>query len=339
MSFFSMKGLAFVIGQRDFCPIYYLSGPHDSLIKYESSGSEDEQNFFRQITSTREPTDFENFLYLINRTARAGVLRVVVANKELGGKAGQIVEPWTLNQAVAAQAQARQSLPATQVFPRWQDALRSALPPLDAPTQDSHFGYLLKDDAGEYVAMLPDEDLKRIFVSHPAGIALPEGRPKLPSGFYLHAIYCSLASQHFPTVPKEQWLSENFFTGAALAAAVALVGADEPELALYLRANDGALLMYRCTGSEAQTRLFGTEGADIDKRLKDGSLSPSAFVRQVADVGTLTVMEAGRVWDKVGVVGPQWQAFAKIHDRLSPAFVKTDDVARYLHYKVGSPHR
>lgn len=339
MSFFSMKGLAFVIGQRDFCPIYYLSGPHDSLIKYESSGSEDEQNFFRQITSTREPTDFENFLYLINRTARAGVLRVVVANKELGGKAGQVVEPWTLNQAVAAQAQARQSLPATQVFPRWQDALRSALPPLDAPTQDSHFGYLLKDDAGEYVAMLPDEDLKRIFVSHPAGIALPEGRPKLPSGFYLHAIYCSLASQHFPTVPKEQWLSENFFTGAALAAAVALVGADEPELALYLRANDGALLMYRCTGSEAQTRLFGTEGADIDKRLKDGSLSPSAFVRQVADVGTLTVMEAGRVWDKVGVVGPQWQAFAKIHDRLSPAFVKTDDVARYLHYKVGSPHR
>ncbi|WP_455825891.1 hypothetical protein [Pseudomonas graminis] len=336
MSFFSMKGLAFVIGQRDFCPIYYLSGPHDSLIKYESSGSEEEKNFLRQITSTDEPTDFESFIFLINVTARSGVLRVVIANKEWGGKAGQIVEPWTLNQTVDPVAQSRQVLPSTQVFRRWQDALRSALPPLDAPTQDSHFGYLLKDDAGDYVAKLPDADLKRIFVSRQESIALPKGRPTLPSGFYLHAIYCSLARQHFPTVPKEQWLSQNFFTGAVLATATALAASDEPDLELYLRANDGALLMYRCTGSEAQTRLFGTNGADLDKRLKDGSLSPSAFVRQVAAVGTLTVMDAGRVWDKVGVVGPQWKAFAKLHDTLSPAFVKTDDVARYLHYQAGS---
>ncbi|MHA6573050.1 hypothetical protein [Pseudomonas yamanorum] len=335
ISFFSMGGLRFVIENRDFCPIYYLSGPHDSLIKYESSGSAEESHFLRTIKGSRASDVFEDFMFFIKITARSGVLRVVVPNTELGGKAGQIVEPWALNQPVADVSQSRQSQPSTQVFLRWQDAIRSALPPLDAPTQDSHFGYLLKDDAGEYVAMLPDADLKSIFVNLPAGASLPKGRPKLPSGFYLHAIYCSLAKQHFPKVPKEQWLSESFFTADVLAMAAVLAASDEPDLELYLRTNDGALLMYRCTGSEAQTRLFGSNGADIGKRLKDGTLSPSEFVRQVAGVGTLTVLEAGQVWDKVGVVDEHWRSFTRIHQSLSQAFVNGDDVARYLHYAIG----
>ena len=337
ISFFSMGGLRFVIENRDFCPIYYLSGPHDSLIKYESSGSAEESRLLRTIKGSRASDVFEDFIFFINVTARSGVLRVVIPNKELGAKAGQIIEPWALNQPVTAIAQSNQSLPATQVFHRWQDAIRSALPPLDAPTQHSHFGYLLKDDAGAYVAMLPDADLKNIFASTPAGASLPKGRPKLPSGFYLHAIYCSLAKQHFPKVAKEQWLSENFFTGAILATATALVASDEPDLELYLRANDGALLMYRCTGSEAQTRLFGSRGADIDKRLKDGTLSPSAFVRQVAGVGTLTVMETGRVWDRLGVVGQQWRAFSRIHETISPLFVSPDDAALYIYDSLKAP--
>ncbi len=332
LSFFSMKALAFVIERRDFCPIYYLSGRYDSLIKYESSGSQEEQHFLRKLNSSQEPTDFEDFIFLINVTAGAGVLRVVMPNKELGGKAGQIVEPWTLNQAVSEAAQSRQAEPSTQIFRRWQDAIRSALPPLDAPTQASHFGYLLKDDAGEFVAKLPEAALKHIFDNAPPGMALPKGRPKLPSGFYLQGIYASLARQDITPVAAESWLAQSFFTAASLATAVALAATDEPDLEFYLRADDGALLMYRCTGSAAQTQLFANRGAGIDRRLKDGSLSPSVFVRQVAAVGTLTVMETGRVWDVAGVVGPQWRAFEHTHQSLSPAFVTTDDAARYLHY-------
>lgn len=332
LSFFSIKGLAYVIERRDFCPIYYLSGRYDSLIKYESSGSQEEKKFLSQLTTSREPTDFEDFIFLINVTAGAGVLRVVTPNKELGGKAGQIVKPWTLNQPVSELAQSRQAEPSTQVFRRWQDAIRSALPPLDAPTQASHFGYLLKDDAGDFVATLPDAALKHIFEHAPPGMALPKGRPKLPSGFYLHAIYASLARQDITPVAGESWLARSFFTAASLATAVALAATDEPDLEFYLRADDGALLMYRCTGSAEQARLFANRGADIDRRLKEGTLSPSAFVRQVAAVGTLTVMDTGRVWDVAGVVGQQWRAFEHVHQSLSPAFVTADDAARYLHY-------
>jgi hypothetical protein len=331
-SFFSIKGLAYVIERRDFCPIYYLSGRYDSLIKYESSGSQEEQHFLSKLTTSRESDEFEDLIFLINVTARVGVLRVVTPNKELGGKAGQIIEPWTLNQAVSEAAQSRQAEPGTQVFKRWQDAIRSALPPLDAPTQASHFGYLLKDAAGEFVAKLPDAALKSVFESAPPGMSLPKGRPKLPSGFYLQGIYASLARPDIPPVAGETWLAQSFFTAASLATAVALAATDEPDLEFYLRADDGALLMYRCTGSAAQAQLFANRGAAIDRRLKEGTLSPSAFVRQVAAVGTLTVMETGRVWDVAGVVGPQWRAFENIHQSLSPAFVTADDAARYLHY-------
>ncbi len=335
LSFFSIKGLAFVIEQRDFCPIYYLSGRHGSLIKYESSGSQEEKHFLRKLNSSRESDEFEDLIFLINVTARVGVLRVVTPNKELGGKTGQIVEPWTLNQAVSEVAQSRQAEPGTQVFRRWQDAIRSALPPLDAPTQASHFGYLLKDDAGEFVAMLPDAALKSIFDRAPPGMSLPKGRPTLSSGFSLLGIYASLARKDIPPVAAETWLAQSFFTAASLATAITLAATDEPDLEFYLRADDGALLMYRCTGSAAQAQLFANRGADIDRRLKDGTLSPSAFVRQVAAVGTLTVMETGRVWDVAGVVGPQWRAFEHIHQTLSPAFVTTDDAARHLHYWAG----
>lgn len=334
-SFFSMKGLIFIIGQREFCPIYYLSGLHDSLIKYESSGSITETGFLRTLETTRPPTDFEDFIFLINLTARSGVLRVVVANKELGGKAGQIVEPWTLNQTVAQLAQSRQSLPGTQVFRRWQDAVRSALPPLDARTPESYFGYLLKDDAGDYVAMLPDAALNKIFAAAPNALALPKGRPKLPSGFYLHGIYCSLAAKAGPTVARESWLAESFFTASVLATGVTAAASDDMDINLYLRANDGALLVYNCTGSEAQKQLLADQGKPIDKRLKAGTLSPSELVRQVAAVGTLTVVATGQVFTRVGVVDQQWRAFESIHQSLSPAFVKADDAARYVHYQAG----
>lgn len=328
-SFFSFNGLRFIIEKRGFCPIYYLSGLWDSLLKYESSGSEGEARFLRVLKTTRLPSDFDAFIDLINLTARVGVLRVVVANAEWGAKAGQVVEPWSLNQAVLDTAQSRQATPYTEVFRRRQDAIRSALPPLEMSTGDSYFGYLLTDDGNEFVAMLPTDDLKHALTSTQGKLSLPAGRPRLPSGFYLHGIYCSLAVSDLPGAARESRLAESFFPAAILARAVALAATDELGLDLYLRANDGALLVYHCTGSAAQIQLLGNRGTDIDSRLKAGTLRPAQFIRQLAAVGTLTVIDSGQVWDKVGVVGPDWRAFERLQQGLGPTFVSADDAARY----------
>ncbi|MDY7530641.1 hypothetical protein RGV33_02930 [Pseudomonas sp. Bout1] len=336
-SFFSMKGLVFIIEQRAFCPIYYLSGLHDSLIKYESTGSKTEADFLRVLKISRPPTDFENFIFLINSAARAGVLRVVVPNGVWGGKAGQVVEPWTISQTVEKVAQERQTPPHTQVFRHVKDAIRSALPPLDPSLQDmslqgTYFGYLLIDDEREYVAHLPEAALKHVFALRHPKLTLPKGRPKLPSGFYLHGIYCSLLPATPPIVTKQTWLADCFFTASSLATAFAMVADDEQGMDFYLRANDGALLVYHCTGSPEQLRLVADQGRAADERLKAGTLTPAEFVREVAAVGTLTVLETGQVWDKAGIVGQDWRPYARILDSLSPVFVTADDAARYQHY-------
>jgi len=336
-SFFPINILRIIIQVRMLCTRYYLSGFYGSLIQYESSGSATEASFLNQLMAAKPAADFDDYIAFINETARAGYLRVIVANAELGGKPGQLLAPWTLNQTLSQIGQDALAPLASQVSRRWHDAVRSVLPPLGFARQESLFGYLYKSASNQYVAEFPSDELKAAFALTSGKLSLPKVH-KADSEFLTFGIYCSLSPQAKPTVAKESWLAENFFTASALAAVVMMAGTDDLGLHFYLRANDGALLMYHCTGSQAQSQLFANRGADLDGRLKDATLSPSEFVRQVAAVGTLTVVEPGRVWDKAGVVGPQWRAFAKVHASLSPAFVTADDVARYLHYKVGSPH-
>lgn len=333
-SFFPINILRLTIQLRMLCTRYYLSGFHGSLIQYESTGSAAEAKFLSKLMVAKPTADFDDYIAFINETARAGYLRVIVANAELGGKPGQLLPPWTLNQTLSQVGQDALAPLASPVSRRWQDAVRSVLPPLGFARQESLFGFLYKNPLNQYVAEFPSDRLKAVFALTSGKLSLPKV-PKADSDFLTFGIYCSLSPQAGPVVAQESLLAENFFTASALAAVVMMAGTDGLGLHFYLRANDGALLMYHCTGSEAQSRLLANRGADIDNRLKAGSLSPSAFVRQVAAVGTLTVVEAGQVWDKTGVVGPQWRAHEHLHQSLSPAFVTTDDAARYLHYQVG----
>ena len=206
-------------------------------------------------------------------------------------------------------------------------------------------GLILKRDGkDEFVATCAQvRNEPRFHVSH----LLPmdaDGKFRLPDEHRIVGFYCEPPTERSRVALKQPWLYRSFFSPLGLASAtqqaglIASLQVPGQPLGLYQRTADGALLRYQFSYSDAETDL-NRDDAATETALLDGSLTPQAFVLNVAAAGVLTVLATNPIWDQAGVVMAHWRPFSNIPPvTVGPAFITPDDAARWAHNQIGT-HR
>ncbi len=336
-SFFTENDQVFVLAHRGFSDVHYLSGHEGSLLKYVSTGSALEKKLREDLSGRVDQPLFAYFEEPIHRLAAAGELSVVVGNAAWGAR-GRVT-------------QAPGPVPPEQpLFTRLYDDANTAVHRVWsrlAPAPGSpQWGMVLKHVSDEaYAASMPISAAKGMPTLESQFPLGADGRGQLPVNYRVEALYL-LSSVPERAPANEAWLYRAFFFPAQIAQGIMQSRIETylldkaRGLALYRVTSEGALLRYRCSGSERETSLMGRDNKGLIKRtgLQDellaGRLTPRQFVAQVAAAGELVVETTGGVWDKAGVVDAQWQPYALRQPPLSPAFISADDAARYAHGKV-----
>jgi len=324
----------------------YLSGPDGTLLKYTSSGSPAERDYYRWHEAGarpgREPWT-RDALSIINKLATLGELKVLVSNADWGHSVGVVPPDWQRGQGFSTGRVTELPL-MTRVCASAERAVLAALKSRGAHSA----GLLLKKlTAEEYVATH----------SRPAGLAAwdpqkvfplrADGQLQLPKGYALEGFY-SVSLGEPEWLPLAQpWLYENFFTPGDIALAIAANGRSQRwsgkrSLSLYLQTRDQAMLQYAFSASAVEAAL-SVEQADgtiadngVQARLTAGTLRPREFVSMLILAGRLSVVRGSALWAQLGPVGLDWQPFAHFNwPVLSHGFLSADDAARYAHEQIG----
>ncbi|EJM18339.1 hypothetical protein PMI21_02186 [Pseudomonas sp. GM18] len=324
-------------GQR-----HYLSGPDGSLIKYESTQPAEEKKLFEQGFKSFGPfTDVE---LLIQKVATTGTLSVLVPNDQWGGVRGNVSASWTLGTAAV-----RDPSPVQPFFGSVCDQVDKAIEAVAVavavavtitPTSGSlYLGFVLTSaGSSECMATYPvlsSQPAAELYKTFPMSA---DRKLQCLLDFDLNGVYFMSHSDGAQSA-SEPWLYERFFSPDELAAGLEFSLGDVyrqeyPDyLRVYARTRDGAVLQYRPSGHLHEVPL--EDSADLNIRLKAGTLKPGDYVKQVAAAGELTVLKDSALWDVVGNVGTDWQPYARSR-RLSPAFLMADDAARFAHEYIGS---
>ncbi|MBJ2289458.1 DUF4329 domain-containing protein [Pseudomonas sp. MF5691] len=346
ISFFSSADQAFIIGNREFAPAHYLSGPEGSLLKYMSSGSAAEQKLLKQLTGELEIEPFTDFEGAIWGFADVGDLRVVLPDRVWGGARGRISRGWRLGNPVAPAGSVQEQPFFTPVAGMGHVAALIALNNLDSLPPAAYQGFVLKHQTrSSYVATLPvaaGSTLASLFPTR------ADGQPKLLSNYRVVGVYRNAPCFEPGQLPaSEAWLYKRFASPAlwvdAMTQAIATFGLQIAGLGfkLYLQTADNALLHWQVPSAQTANELFSVAGQAVTDNgnqaaLRDGSLTPREFVRRVIRAGELVVLQQGGLWN---VLGP-------MHDLeqlplgsgamvLSASFLTADDAARHAHEKIG----
>lgn len=343
MNFFTDVEKAFMLRHRGFAKAFYLSGAETCLLKYEPSGSPEEDLLAEEIRNERPTGTFYLVEEIIDELARAGRLSMVIPNTLWGNVRGQFVGNWIATEPVN-KAKVPTEQPFCSPIDDQPDELVGKFVSADSANADVEFmGAILKaQGTQEYVATFPWRErtsLAAVLDEFPRHM---DGGPRLPAGFHIDGFYAVTHAKPAHLPAQQDWLYKNFFAPFELAALITQSRrADalrDPEhgLTLYKRTHTKALLSYTCSGSEAETALMEDNGETLQKALKAGTLTTFEFVLQVAAAGRLMVVQDGNIWDKTGQVGPGWEPFERIRQSLSPAFLTADDAARHAHFQMNS---
>lgn len=334
MSFYSVPDISFNYQDRARFAAAYLSGPDGALLKYQPSGSAAEAGFVHWL-ETNGPWESVHahdgtLEGVYKKLASVGQLTFVLSSAAWGGSIGAVPADWQPYQAFSAAA-----LPVAcgPVFNDKLEVFSYAWSLIQRTPAARQQVLILQQTAGEgYVASEPQT---------------PDALPLLPAGWHLHGIYVHSRPLpgHYPAL--EGWLYKNFVSPPELAGHIARFRqysqGGQPTLgaSLYLRMRDEAVLRYRFSGSAAESELFTRDehGEVIDHgiqaALSSGQRLTRDYVRQVAAAGELSVEKTSALWDRPGVVDPQWQPYADFSlPALSGAFLTADDAARHAHERI-----
>lgn len=327
-SLFSLNDMASIFEHSHLVPAHYLSGPDGSLLKFVDAAPEAARRLFTGLSPSqrRELDIFNEYVPLL---AEAGELWVIVANPAWGGTRGRVSKSWTLGTQLHAGS-------LQPLFARVTSTpdFGSLLPVSRQAPAKPVFGYQLKA-VGREEYMVPVQAWERSVLTPPARLfpMRSDGGVKLPANFRINAVYCRDPS-------NAAWHPAHFFSPTLLAAVAEQLRA-APELyhrdnrlSLVLRASDGALLSYRFSATDAEGQFLGAGGVTVDTQLKDGTLTPRAFIERMAAIGELEVVEVGSVWRHIGRALTDEPPFAQLQRSMSPAFITADDAARYLHERI-----
>lgn len=336
MSFYSVPDISFNHQDRARFTLAYLSGPDGALLKYQPSGSAAEAGFVHWL-DTGGPWESVHahdgtLEGVYKKLASVGQLTFVLSSPAWGGSVGTVPGDWQPYRAFSAPA-----LPVAcgPVFSDTLEALAHAWSLIQRRPTARQRALILQDTTGEHVV-----------ISEPQA---PGALPVLPTGWHLHGIYVHSRPLpgHYPAL--EDWLYKNFVSPRELAGHIAQFREDSrgPHstlgASLYMRMRDEAVLRYRFSGSAVESSLFtrDEDGEVIDNgiqaALSSGQRLTRDYVRQVAEAGELSVEKTSALWDRIGVVGDQWQPYADVaRPLLSNAFLTADDAARHAHERIGA---
>lgn len=336
---FSYTDIERIIENGSVVPAHYLSGPGDALIKYVVSGSIRE----RELVSRLRPEDrrpFDFFTDYIPLVAAAGELSVVLANSAWSGTRGRVGEKWALGMPLEAE-------PLQPLFAKITATsnLGDLLRQREAPV----FGYQLKA-IGKEEYIVPVQEWESIWPPPPEAL-FPEGSGggvTLPSDFRISALYCRQGT-------PENWQNHHFFSTKLIATVAERQGAlpglysRETGMRVVMLSGEGALLSYRLSGTDAEAKFLGPDGATVEEQLEAQRLTPRQYVDRLAGIGELEVLETGGRWHSLGRHLPpkapatpvppvpsvlRVNLVETLQTSMSPAFITADDAARYLHDRV-----
>ncbi|MCU1763807.1 DUF4329 domain-containing protein [Pseudomonas sp. 14P_8.1_Bac3] len=343
VSFFSDPDKLFMIRHQYFCPAFYLSGSPGCLLKYQPSGSLAETQLLQRLEEGRAPDSLVYTEEVVDELAKVGVLSLIVPNELWGNRRGQFDGDWAINHPVNTLTVATEQPFYTPIFDQATKAIDEVMNANSANAGFEFMGFILKAlGKEEYVATLPWRDGTSMGFGLDEFPARETGGPRLPSGLRIDGVYSVSQAKPAQVPARQAWLYKNFFSPVELAEVIAQsrknIYLQDPQrgLTVYRRTASKALLSYTCSGSAAETALMAAGGDTTQKALKAGTLLPFEFVQQVAAAGRLTVLQTGNVWDKVGIVGPAWRPFERIHQSFSPAFLTADDAVRHVHYQMAA---
>ncbi|KAA8560339.1 hypothetical protein FX985_00377 [Pseudomonas extremaustralis] len=295
----------------------YLFGPQGSILRYQLTGSTDEEALKQQLmplnslkgdpwdndierqfrNGTLHPGDF------VAQVAKAGDLRVVKGN-ELWGFARRLSGAFVPYVESAAPLEIKQVFADAQcspLFTQAYDAVRYAQRQ-SSPQALVQFGYVLKSvKKNVYMTTLPliRADYTRF------GQVFVDGL--LPQGYTLVGLYLCASTQAI--APSNDEMASHFFSPQELANGVRFVSdlAKNGALPLYLMCAEGALLRYSFRKNGRQALYVLTSQAPLaGRQLLGGTLAVADYVRGLAAVGELYVRVRSAVWGKEQAVTPQW---------------------------------
>ncbi|WP_037007041.1 hypothetical protein [Pseudomonas asplenii] len=370
------------IGERESIPYRYFSGSDGSLIRYTASGSAHEQVLFKQLSppADRPLQVMDNALQRRIGSARTddrGVLATYARDLLQAGELLVLVPGtiWTHKGVVSSLSSTADGFRAgnsrqasnhghATAFPDLspvhidaQDALRHALARAHQ-ADDTLFGFIFKK-AGreEYVSTAAVADAGsrfnryRVFPEHVDLFKM------IAQGYDFEGVYVAPPVRQgavgLPADPTYRHLigARDLAHLIATARGVCPVSQTpglESSVNLYLSMPDGALLQYQVEvfpvqDETAEGAVFASDGIPTQGQLEDGTLTPLAYLRQVAATGKLKVLRSGSFWSTPGPIGATWAPSrqpAKLAERydVGPLFNHADDAAHYSHQRINRRH-
>ena len=359
LSFFSPGDIAFTIQHRYFTKTHYLSGLNGSLIKYVSSGSREEAEYYPKLTNLTDPNTpypVKKMQDYILKVASIGQLTVLQTSEIWGGKTGRVDQSFKIYKA-----EARLDLPEkvlnipaySQVYSSLKTALRRMRQRVLSMTEHQ-YGVILKHQTkDEYV--LTEPVVGKAFTSPMDHMFLKGEGDDLSyyvePGFNLFGIYYGCATYYDPSkVPaNEKRIFKSFIPpesmrGALVLARMARASAQATALPIYIASRDGALLQYSSLLASAEGPYLALEpgGEDVimARDVLAGHVSPAEYIRGLARAGQLSVLYGSDLWGGAGPVTGQWKAYRDFQRRThGPLFKSADDAARYAHKKIDRRHK
>lgn len=349
MNFFSPPDVIFTVGMRGFARAGYLSGLNGSLIKYVPSGSDAEhalvQAYQKGIIRAKRLIEY------VHELSAAGELSVIQTNDIWGWKVGKVGADFSIYVPAAgidAPSKRVQQPAYSPVFTTLLEAVKfTRLRQYQQPEQQ--YGYILKyQDKEQYLATEPVVGAPTPFSPDGVFTFNAAGAVVIPRNLDVIAQYYCDSLYHDPAqVPAQQaQVYKRFIEPGALAHSLRLALALRfdrpiPPLPLYITVRDGALLTYQPSSTFAEepyVRLLSVAeggGLAIKRDLLSGHVTPTAYIRGLAQMGTLQVVYHSDVWGQPGQVKPDWTPYARLRRRaLSPSFATAEDAARYVHQKI-----
>ncbi|UZE30848.1 Ig-like domain-containing protein [Pseudomonas asplenii] len=369
------------IEERSSIRYRYFSGSDGSLIRYTASGSAHEQVLFKQLAPAidRPLERMDNALQRrigSGKSEDQGVLLTYARDLLQAGELLVLVPSaiWVHKGVVSSLDSTADGFRAgngrqaanhghATAFPELspvhidaQDALRHALAQVRQQSA-TLFGFIFKKTGREeYVATtaVPDEGSRfnryRVFPEHVDLFKM------IAQGYDFAGVYVAPARQGPPRLQDDPLYRH--FIGArdfahliATARGVCPVSQTpglESSVNLYLSSADGALLQYQVElfplkDETAEGAIFAGDGIATQDQLESGSLTPLAYLRQVAATGRLQVLHGGTFWSARGPVTATWDpaaTAAPVLERydVGPLFNHPDDAAYHSHQRINRRH-
>jgi hypothetical protein len=340
---FSVEQLRFLLDEQITA---YVSGAEDSLLMFKPD-AEKMASLREQLGTEQLPGPLAESLKsgalkpgrLVTQAAAAGTLEVVVSNGKWRPRGTLpahtiVAHSWerTVPERVAYGA----------IFSSADEAAQDCyLRDTASHDQDrTWFGFILKQKgeahyiATELVPVNGDRDVLYALASlFPAGNVARGYR--FPESFAIHSYFYARPRVRHAEGTSKNWLADNFIVPQDLYLSV-YYSKKYPQvetgasLSTYIAPKDGSLLKYT---PRANTRLFDNDmpllGLEtIQANLASGKVTPTDFVRVVANSGELSVLRTSLCWDRNGPIDRYWfpgRHFQRL--ALGPAFVSADDAA------------